>query len=136
MMVGILEMSLALYSYDYVSDAAREGSRYAMVRGSTSCVNTPNLTNCGATSAQIQTYVQGLGFPGIDSNSTTVTTTWLSASATQPTTWTACGTTTACKAFGEPWLRCGWVYSFPLSIPFISPQMLSIGSTSQVVVAQ
>jgi Flp pilus assembly protein TadG len=133
MMIGIMELSLALYSHDYVSEAAREGSRYAMVRGSTSCLNTPSLTNCNATAALIQSYVQGLGFPGIGSTSTTVTTTWLSASATQPTTWTACANT--CNAPGNL-VKVRVVYSFPLSIPFISSQTLSIGSTSQMVIAQ
>ena len=30
---GIIQCSLGLYAYNYVSDAAREGTRYAMVRG-------------------------------------------------------------------------------------------------------
>jgi Flp pilus assembly protein TadG len=34
MLFGIVEISLALYTYNYVSDAAREGTRYAIVRGS------------------------------------------------------------------------------------------------------
>ena len=33
---GIIDMGRALYAYDWVSDAARRGTRYAMVRG-TSC---------------------------------------------------------------------------------------------------
>ncbi|MGA8089648.1 MAG: TadE family protein [Terracidiphilus sp.] len=31
---GIIELSLAMYTYNYVSDAAREATRYAIVRGS------------------------------------------------------------------------------------------------------
>jgi Flp pilus assembly protein TadG len=61
-MFGIFQMSLALFAYHYVSETAREATRYAAVRGS-SCTN---LTNCGATSAQIQTYIQGIAFPGIN----------------------------------------------------------------------
>ena len=30
---GIIEVSLALYSYNFVTDAAREATRYAIVRG-------------------------------------------------------------------------------------------------------
>lgn len=72
---GIIGLSIALYAYDFVSDAAREGVRWAIVRGSQSCSNTPNLTNCNATAAQIQSYIQGLGYPGITSADVNVTTT-------------------------------------------------------------
>jgi Flp pilus assembly protein TadG len=133
MLFGIMEISLALYSYDYISDAAREGSRYAMVRGSTSCTNTPNLTNCQVTAAQIQTYVQNLGYPGINSANTTVATTWLSASATQPTTWTACAN--VCNAPGNQ-VQVNVVYAFPLTIPFVSARTLSLTSTSRMVISQ
>ena len=66
MMFGIFQLSMGLYTYHFLSDMARRGTRYAIVRGSASCTNTPNLTNCGATPAQIQTYVQNLGYPGIN----------------------------------------------------------------------
>ena len=56
MFFGIIYICFALYTFHYISDAAREGSRYAIVRGSTSCVNSSNLlSNCNATAAQIQT---------------------------------------------------------------------------------
>jgi Flp pilus assembly protein TadG len=135
MLFGILEMSLALYSYHYISEAAREGSRYAIVRGSTSCQNTPNLTNCGATAAQIQTYVMTLGFPGINSTQyMTVTTTWLNASATQPTTWSTC-TSGTCNAPGNA-VKVTVYYAFPLKIPFLPATTLNMSSTSQMVISQ
>jgi Flp pilus assembly protein TadG len=34
--IAILQICLALYASHFVADAAREGSRYAIVRGSTS----------------------------------------------------------------------------------------------------
>src|ERR1700722_13384855 len=60
---GIYETSSALYSYTYISDAAREGTRYAIVRGSactgfSECSSTP----VGVTSAQVQAYVKSLGY--------------------------------------------------------------------------
>jgi len=33
MIFGIVEVSIGLYTYHYLSDAARDGSRWAMVRG-------------------------------------------------------------------------------------------------------
>ena len=131
MVFGVFEMSLALYTYHYISDAAREGSRYAIVRGSNSCTNTPNIDNCNATPAQIQTYVQNLGYPGI--NSTHVNTSWLSASTTQPTTWSACAT--PCKAPGNL-VKVNVTYAFPLAIPFWRAVSLNLSSTSQMVISQ
>jgi Flp pilus assembly protein TadG len=129
MLFGIIEISLALYTYNYVSEAARAGSRYAIVRGA-SC---SYLTNCGATPAQIQTYVWGLGYPGINSANTTVTTTWLSPSASPPTTWSVCSSG-ACKLPGNA-VKVNVTYSFPLSIPFVPSSTLSLHSTSQMVIA-
>ena len=41
MLFGIIEVSLALYSYNFVTDAAREATRYAVVRGPQTCVIAP-----------------------------------------------------------------------------------------------
>jgi Flp pilus assembly protein TadG len=134
LVIGIMEISLALYTYNYVAESAREGARYAMVRGSTSCSNSPSLSNCNASSAEIQTYVQGLGFPGLTSSNITVTTTWLCASTSQPTTWSTCTTT--------PHNRPGSVakvvvsYPFPISIPFWKSTTFTTTSTSQMVITQ
>ncbi len=136
MIFGIFAMSMALYTYHYISEAAREGSRYAIVRGSTSCANTPGLSNCGATPAQIQTYVQNLGYPGINGPSNmTVTTTWYTKSASPPTTWSFCGATPACRAPGNI-VKVNVVYAFPLSIPLYGTRTLNMASTSQMVVSQ
>lgn len=140
MLFGVIYFSLAFYTFHYVSEAAREGSRYAMVRGSTSCANTPGLTNCGATSAQIQTYLQDLGYPGIDAaNKMTVTTTWLtpSTSGTPPTTtWSCPAAQQPCPNAPGSLVQVQVTYAFPLSIPFYGKKTLSLTSTSQMVVAQ
>jgi len=128
MLFGILEFSMAFYTYNYVAEAAREGTRYAMVRGS-SCTL---LTNCNATAAEIQTYVQGLKYPGMTAANTTVTTTWFSQSGT-PATWTACGS--VCNAPGVDSVQVKVTYTFNLGIPFAPKSKLSIHSTSQMVIA-
>lgn len=69
---GIMDLSRALYSYHFVADAAREGTRYAMVRGS-SC--TSYTTACPASASDIQTYLKNVP-AGINPQSVTVTTTW------------------------------------------------------------
>ena len=70
MIFGIIDFGRGLYTFHLVSNAARSGSRYAMVRG-----NTCTAVGCPVTSTQVQTYVRGLA-PGIDPNSLTVVTTW------------------------------------------------------------
>ena len=130
---GIIQISFALYTYNFVCEGAREGSRYAIVRGSSSCTNTPNLTNCNATAAQIRTYVQGLGYPGISTSNLTVTTTWFTASA-MPTSWSSCSTGT-CNAPGNA-VQVAVTYALPLWIPFWKNQTINISSNSQMIIAQ
>jgi Flp pilus assembly protein TadG len=52
---GIIDFSRALYAYHFISNAAREGTRYAIVRGG-SC-NTWTVA-CPAQPTDVQTFVQ------------------------------------------------------------------------------
>ena len=123
---GLIEMCLALYTYHYVSDAAREGSRYAIVHGSTCMVSG---ASCTVTKPQIQTYVQSLGYPGIQPSSMTVTTTY--------SAYPAGGTCVAAGCNGPGDLATVTAqYKFPLNIPFISSSALIMSSTSSMVIAQ
>src|ERR1700722_12356327 len=75
---GILGLCGALYTYNFVVDAAHEATRYAIVRGS-SCsglTNCPLSSNATTASATLQTYVQTLGYPGIVANNLTAAATW------------------------------------------------------------
>ena len=131
---GIFQMSLAIYVYYFTSDAAREATRYAIVRGSTSCTNTPNLPNCNATATTIQNYVQGLGFPAITPSNVGVSTSWYSASGTTPTTWSACSTG-ICNAPGNL-VKVTVTYPMTLQIPFTQNLSLNLSTTSQMVISQ
>lgn len=141
MLIGTFQGLLAVYAFHFVSDAAREGSRYAMVRGSTSCVNTPNLSNCNATSDQVQTYVRSLKYPGITSSQLTVTTTWMTASispdaltSASTTTWSSCSSGT-CNAPGNI-VKVVAKYAFGFSAPFVPKATLNLTSTSEMVISQ
>jgi Flp pilus assembly protein TadG len=72
--LGIMEFSRALYTDHFVSNAAREASRYAMVRGA-DCTSWGNA--CPATAADIQSYVRSITPDGINPSAVTVTTTWI-----------------------------------------------------------
>ncbi|WP_348262790.1 pilus assembly protein [Telmatobacter sp. DSM 110680] len=133
MLFGIFQVSIALYAYNYVNDAAREGARWAIVRGSQCSTNTPNLDHCGASSADIQTYVRSLGFPY--SGSLTASATWCTATTTSGvTTWSA----QPCSGTKDPgnMVSVAVSLSYPLNIPFIKQIPLTLSSTSNMVVSQ
>lgn len=115
---GVMAICMALYSYNVVSEAAREATRYAIVRGS-ACNSFPD---CKVTQPQLQAYVQGLGFPGITPSSLTVPTT--------PTPWPNGNNNP-----GSP-VQVTVQYTFPLRIPFMPSRTLSMSSTSQMVISQ
>ena len=78
LLFGVIEACLAVYSYHFVSEAAREGTRYAIVRGSSSgsdCPASPAAA-CPASQSDIQNYVSSLGFPGISLTASDVSVAW------------------------------------------------------------
>ena len=113
MVFGILAVGTAVYSYNFVADAAREGARYAMVRGS-GC----KVTGCPATNASIQSYVKGLGYPGINPGNLTVASTWAPNNSS--------GSVVTVTV----------TYNFPFSVPFVISSTLSMSSTSKMVMSQ
>jgi Flp pilus assembly protein TadG len=134
MLIGMMQTALALYTYLFVSDAAREATRYAMVRGSISCTNTPDLKDCSATSAEIQTFLRTRGYPGLTASDLTATTTWLTLNSGTPATWSSCSSGT-CNAPGNS-VKVKVRYKFPVSIPFVPSSTLTLSSTSQMVISQ
>jgi Flp pilus assembly protein TadG len=131
-MFGVIETSLALYSYHYISDAAREGTRYAMVRGSTWGTQCTSYSSAGCTaSAQnIKDFVTNMGFPGISTSNMTVTP---QCATTVGGTFTS--TLTNCNAAGDV-VQVQVQYSFPFNIPFLTGRTFSMSSTSEMVIAQ
>jgi len=69
-----MELCLAFYSHDMISEAAREGSRYAIYHGAT-CPTSASPT-CEATATQVNSYVTGLGWPNLAGGTMTVATTY------------------------------------------------------------
>lgn len=65
---GVMDFGRALYTYHFVSNAACEATRYAMVRGASSIQP--------VTSTDIENYVKSITPEGVDPNKLTVTTTW------------------------------------------------------------
>jgi Flp pilus assembly protein TadG len=112
---GIVDFGRALYTYHLVANAARIGARYAIVHSSCTSPCTP------ATSAQIQTYVQGLS---PDLNGVSVSTVWSASGncTTSPYTGPGClATVTA-------------TYSYTFFIPRVPS--LTMSSRSEMIVSQ
>ena len=126
---GVIAICMALYTYNVVAETAREATRYAIVRGSHCSPGT--FSNCNIDQTGLQTYVQSLGFPGINPSSLKVT-----ASATTPITLITCTSTlTPCNNPGST-VQVTVQYKFPLVIPFVPSRQLTMSSTSAMVISQ
>ena len=132
---GIMMIAELGYAYHFTSYAAREATRYALVRGSTwsgtACSSVPK--NCNATSADVLAFVKSIVTPGISPSSTSlsVTTTW---PGTTPA-GTACSTTNGANSPGCL-VKVQVSYSFSYQPPTLPMQTLALKSTSQVVIMQ
>lgn len=149
LLLGIIQVSLALYVHNLLSEAARDATRYATVRGANSCTYAnPTMPDCnlGPTSSgnAIQSYVQGLGYPF--ARSLNATATWWSPTGGIPNAWTGSCTTlldtgsgplggsrTYCNSPGHA-VKVQVTYTYPLAIPFWGKAALSMGSTSEMVI--
>ena len=121
LILGIEEFGRALYTYHLVSNAARIGTRYAIVRG-TDCVQT--LAGCSAaTSSQIQTYVRSVS-PMVDSNNLEVTASWSKGPSCVDAGGAGC--LVAVQAS----------YTFTSPIPLLNMASIPMSSTSTMVISQ
>jgi Flp pilus assembly protein TadG len=130
-MFGVMETGFALYSYHFISEAAREGARYAMVRGSSAgaaCGSSYTSTYCMASKANIQSYVMYLGFPGINPGNMTVTVNYAGYPA-----GVTCNPSASCNNPGNQ-VTVTVLYSFPLNVPFIPPHTYTMSSTAAMII--
>lgn len=113
---GLMAVCTALYSYLFVSEAAREASRYAIVRGN-KCTG---FSDCKIDSALLNTYVKNLAYPGINKGN-------LSASASF-TPDNSPGSVVSVTV----------TYNMALNIPFWpkTGRALQLSSTSQMAISQ
>ena len=123
MLFGIMQVGLALYSFHFISDAAREGTRWAMVRGNT-------CTGCVAPVSDVQSHVKNLGFPGINPANMTVTVTYAAYPA-----GVTCSPSASCNNPGNK-VKVVVQYNFPFAVPFVPQQTFSMSSTSTMIIAQ
>jgi hypothetical protein len=127
-MFGVIDFGRALYTYHFVSDAAREATRWASVRGS-QCI--PGLPGCPAGLTDVQNYVASIVPPGIDPSPTslTVTPAWLPPP----------GNPASCLgALNNPGcaVQVQVSYKFKFILPFLPKSTYTMQSSSEMVISQ
>jgi Flp pilus assembly protein TadG len=128
-MFGVIEFGRALYTYHFVSDAAREASRWASVRGQ-NCKAFQQA--CPASPAQVGDYVVSIAPPGIDTSpqKLVVSPAWVASP----------GTGSACVAFpnnpGCVAVQVTVTYQFKFFLPFLPTSTYPMQSTSEMVITQ
>jgi Flp pilus assembly protein TadG len=130
MMFGVVGFGTALYTYHFVSNTAREATRWASVRGSSCPQNLPALSGgCPAADSDVNTYVQNLSTGiGLDPTKVTTTTTWVAP----PNNLAACA-----SQHNSPGcvVKVQVQYSFQFLFPLL-PSGFTMQSTSQMVISQ
>jgi Flp pilus assembly protein TadG len=129
---GIIECSMALYTDHFVVNAAKEATRYAIVRGSSwsgDC-SAYSSFSCTATSGDVASFVDSIVPPGIDPTKLVITTTW---PGTDPS-GNVCNTT---NGDNSPTCVVEVQVSFPFNflLPFLPTNALVLtGSSSEVII--
>lgn len=128
LLFGLLDFGRALYVYNFVSYAARDGVRYAMVRGA-SCTTFTTACPTKLDGSGVTNYLETTVLPpGINPSALTLTTTWPGGNPGCP----VAGPTNSPGCVVNVKVQ----YNFSFIIPFI-PQMTSLmSSTSQMVMSQ
>lgn len=113
----VIELCLALYSKDMISECAREGTRYAEYRGAT-CPTAANPT-CEASATQVNSYVSHLGWPNLGAGTMTPATTYPDGN----------------ENVGSR-VQVTVTYVFPIKVPLVPKASLTMSSTSQAYILQ
>jgi Flp pilus assembly protein TadG len=114
---GLIEVSVALYMHQVLSECAREGTRYAMVHGST-CLNSAG-SSCTVTAAQVNSFVSGLTWPNLGGAPMVVSTTFPDGNQSPGSR-----------------VQVYVTYAFPYRVPFVPPTTLNMSSTSVTYIVQ
>jgi hypothetical protein len=112
-----VQVCLAYYNYERISELARDGTRYAIFRGSTCQLSTG--ASCTANASGIETYVTSLGLPAFGGATT-------AAAATFPDGDEAPGHRVRVVVTG----------TYPYKIPFVATNGITMSSTSEMYIVQ
>jgi Flp pilus assembly protein TadG len=139
LLFGVMDFCRAMYAYHFVSYAAQEAARYAVVRGhdfhGSSCQT--STYSCEAQQTDVQSYVTSLSLPLINSSKLVATATW---PGTTPTCTGKSGSCSACSGTNNAnssgcYVNVKVSYTFSFITPFL-PKSASFhfsGSSEQVI---
>jgi Flp pilus assembly protein TadG len=135
LMFAMIDFARALYSFHFISEAAREGTRFASVRGA-DC--SASAGPCPAQPADIVTFVQQLVPQGIDSTQVTITPNW-----PNPNNLPMCGNPP--QDYPGCTVQVTVAYNFNFIFPFnfynlppisFAASTITMSSTSQMVISR
>jgi Flp pilus assembly protein TadG len=141
---GLFETCLAVYAYHFLGNAAHEGARYAIVRGSTwniSCDGSGKAgtgyasSQCTASTSDIANYIVHRSYPGI-----LLTTSNICVQYRGPVPGSATGTCNAANSISGDNAKGDIVqitvnYPFTFNLPGFR-KSITMSSTSQMVIAE
>jgi Flp pilus assembly protein TadG len=132
---AVFEVSIAVYSYHFVANAAHEGARYAIVRGSGwgAACSSPSSSMCTASTAQIAAFVASRQFPGVNLTANDVCVQYSASVSSTPST--TCTANTTPNSAGDL-VQVTVTYPFTFNLPFVKALKINLASTSQMTIAQ
>jgi Flp pilus assembly protein TadG len=125
---GVIDFGRALYSYHFVSNAAREATRWASVRGS----DCTAYSTCNAGQPEVSDYVVSIAPAGIDTSSSRllVTTNFVPPPNTLPICLVPPGNYPGCA------VQVQVSYQFKFVLPFLPSSGIAMTSTSEMIISQ
>jgi len=114
---GLIQVCIATYTRGAISECAREGTRYAMVHGS-SCETAANAS-CTLTASAINTYVSSESWPNLGGGTMNVNTTYPDGNENPGSR-----------------VQVAVTYAYPFRIPWIPTSTLTMSSTSVMYIVQ
>jgi Flp pilus assembly protein TadG len=114
---GLIQVCIAIYTRNALSECAREGTRYAMVHGST--CQTAGNASCTLTASAMNTYVSSSTWPNVGGGAMTVSTTYPDGNENPGSR-----------------VQITVAYAFPFRVPMIPASTLTMSSTSVMYIVQ
>jgi Flp pilus assembly protein TadG len=131
---AIIDFGRALYTYHFVSNVAREATRWASVRGKT-CIGLAG--GCPANVSDVQTYVSAVSGMGLDSTKITTTPQWGPAPNNAPVCGGAASTTpTPTNSLPGCVVQVQVQYAYKFFFPFLPKSTVNMSSASEMVISQ
>ncbi len=121
---GIIDFGRAIYTYGYVAQLARQGARWAIVRGSKCSPSEISPCPARSGSADVGPYVQSLNEGAMSGNNITAS-----------LSWPSCPNGVGSNAPGC-YARVTVSYPFTFVAPFVSQLTIPMSSFSQMVISQ